>query len=104
MWRKFVLFVGLYVSVAFVGVAETPNYGGVLKVALASEPGTLDMQLTTGVAASIPARHVFEGLFAFDENYTPRPMLLEDWELSADGKTVTFYLRKGVLFHNGKEL
>ncbi|MCD6541252.1 ABC transporter substrate-binding protein [Candidatus Bipolaricaulota bacterium] len=85
-------------------LAEEPKYGGTLKVALASEPGTLDMQLTTGVAASIPARHIFEGLFAFDENYTPKPMLLESWERSPDGKTVTFHLRKGVLFHNGKEL
>ena len=35
-------------------LAEEPKYGGTLKVALASEPGTLDMQLTTCVAASIP--------------------------------------------------
>lgn len=78
--------------------------GGTLNVALASEPGTLDMALSTGVAASIPARHVFEGLFAFDKDYNPEPMLLESWELSNDGTVATFVLRKGVNFHNGDEM
>lgn len=75
--------------------------GGTLKVALASEPGTLDSALTTGVAASIPSRHVFEGLFAFDKDYRPQPLLLDSWELSEDGTVATFHLREGVKFHNG---
>ncbi len=85
-------------------MADEPKYGGTFRCALASEPGTLDMQMTTGVAASIPARHVLEGLFAFDATYTPQPMLAESWELSADGTVATFHLRHGVLFHNGKEM
>ena len=85
-------------------LAEEPKYGGTLKVALASEPGTLDMQMSTGVAASIPARHIFETLFAFDEDYAPRPLLLESWELSDDGTVATLHLRQGVKFHNGKEM
>ena len=81
-----------------------PRYGGTLRGALASEPGKLDMQMDTGVAASIPARHILEGLFAFDENYTPQPMLALNWELNETGTVATFYLRRGVLFHNGKEM
>ena len=84
--------------------ADEAKYGSTLRVSLASEPGKLDMVLDSGVAASIPARHILEGLFAFDESYTPQPMLALRWELDETGTIATFYLRRGVLFHNGKEM
>jgi len=89
---------------SLVAYADAPQYGGTLRVALASEPGKLDMVLDSGVAASIPARHLLEGLFAFDKNYAPQPMLALSWELDANGTVATFYLRRGVLFHNGEEM
>jgi len=84
--------------------ADAPAYGNTLRVALASEPGKLDMVLDSGVAASIPARHILEGLFAFDENYAPQPMLALSWNLDETGTVATFNLRRGVLFHNGEEM
>ena len=33
-----------------------------------------------------------------------RPMLAENWEIDRDGKRYVFHLKKGVKFHNGKEL
>jgi len=81
--------------------AAEPAYGGTLRCAIVADPETLDMHMTTSVPASYPARHMVEGLFAFDENYTPQPMLAESWELDETGTVATFYLRQDVLFHNG---
>ena len=96
-----VLLIGASLSVAG---EDGPRYGGTLRTALASEPGKLDMQMDTGVAASIPARHILEGLFAFDKDYTPQPMLALSWDLDETGTVATFYLRRGVLFHNNEEM
>lgn len=40
----------------------------------------------------------------FDKNLVMKPKLLESWEVSADTKTWTFHLRKGVKFSDGVEL
>lgn len=84
--------------------ADEPVYGGTLRCAIVADPETLDMHMTTSIPASYPSRHIVEGLFAFDESYTPQPMLAESMELDATGRVATFNLRRGVLFHNGKEM
>lgn len=47
-------------------------------------------------------------LFDFLVGVTPEgklgPGIAERWEISADGKAWTFYLRRGVKFHNGEDL
>jgi len=40
----------------------------------------------------------------YGEDFTIQPTLAEKWELNPDGKSYTFYLRKGVQFSNGKEM
>lgn len=49
------------------------------------------------------ALQMVEGLVGYDEGGTPQPLLAEKVDLSADGKTYTFALRRGVKFHNGAE-
>ena len=39
---------------------------------------------------------VYEGLFDYDNDGKMVPILAESYDMSADGKTVTFKLRKGV--------
>ncbi len=43
---------------------------------------------------------VFETLMGVDEQGNSVPKLAESWEISPDGKTYTFHLRKGVKFHD----
>jgi len=86
------------------GAAE-PRYGGTLRVALPTEPPGLDP--TTRTAAVIDRvlyNNVFQGLVRINGEGEVVPSLASNWEISGGGSVYTFYLRKGVRFHNGEEL
>ncbi|MDR1971865.1 MAG: ABC transporter substrate-binding protein [Treponema sp.] len=44
---------------------------------------------------------VYNGLVEIDADFKQTPGLAERWEMSADGRTWTFSLRRGVRFHDG---
>ena len=60
--------------------------------------------MTSAQAARNINLHVFETLYARDENARPVPDLAEGVTISPDGLTYVFTLRRGVKFHNGKEM
>ncbi|MCG7343404.1 ABC transporter substrate-binding protein [Sporosarcina sp. ACRSL] len=76
--------------------------GGDLRVAVPSEPPTLDTHVNTTTISSNIARNIFETLLTFDSKGEIQPMLAESYE--EDGNTITFKLRQGVTFHNGEEM
>lgn len=45
--------------------------------------------------------NVVESLVALRADLSIGPMLADSWDISADGRTYTFHLRHGVLFHDG---
>ena len=83
---------------------EQPRFGGVLKVATNGEPPSLDPHWSPSVMTSRPMWHVFETLFTFDADFNPIPLLAEGHALAEGGQRYTITLRKGVRFHNGKDL
>jgi len=84
--------------------AGQPKKGGSLKVAIFGEAPSLDPMFTTATITKNLASQMFEGLVSNDFKLRPQPDLAESYEMSRDGKTATFRLRKGVTFHNGKEM
>lgn len=47
---------------------------------------------------------VFETLVMMNQNKEFKPLLAESWDISVDGKTYTFHLRKNLKFHDGTPL
>lgn len=66
-----------------------------------AEPKTLDPHDTTDMVSAMVQRHVFEGLFDFDEKCNIVPELVDSYTVSEDATVWTFDLKKGVKFHDG---
>ncbi|BBB89458.1 MAG TPA: ABC transporter substrate-binding protein [Methylomusa anaerophila] len=47
---------------------------------------------------------IYNSLVELDADFKLTPALAEKWEMAPDGKTWTFYLRQGVVFHDGTPL
>ena len=75
--------------------------GGTLFASVTPEPAGLAAGINISSPAVVISASIFDGLVSYDQDYKPQPQLAESWEESADGKTITFHLRKGVLWHDG---
>ena len=74
-------------------------------LAMVAEPQTLDPMASTADLVGTIMQHVYETLYTFDAKWNVVPMLAEAMpKVSADGKTYTIALRRGVMLHNGREL
>jgi len=73
-------------------------------VAIYSNPTSLSLIGNTDLNSSQIASLISDGLVAYDANGHYVPMVARAWELAPDGKTLTFHLRDGVLWHDGERL
>ena len=71
---------------------------------LATNPATLDPARINDIYGRTIANQLFDGLVEFDGALAIRPAIAETWTASRDGLEWTFTLRKGVKFHNGREV
>src|SRR4030095_10701984 len=85
-------------------LAQAPRKGGDVVIAISQAPPSLDAHITSAQAARNVNLHMYETLYARDESAKAVPELAEGVNISADGLSYTFPIRKGVKFHNGKEL
>ncbi len=67
-------------------------------------PITLDPAISSELSSHMYIMQIFSGLVYLDNELKPAPDIAERWERSPDGKTYTFFLRKGVKFQNGREV
>jgi len=81
-----------------------PKRGGMITVGTGTDVVAVDPHVTSASITAGVMNHVFERLVGYGENLELVPILAERWEVSPDLKTYLFFLRKGKLFHNGREM
>src|SRR5215470_15073367 len=83
---------------------EKPKRGGTITIGRNHDADTLYPGRSTGLSAIATNMLLYDGLVLHDFQMKIRPALAERWEVSPDGLTWTFYLKKGVKFHCGAPL
>ena len=78
--------------------------GGEIILVQGSNPPSLDAMSTSSQASRNINMNIYETLYGFSEHTAPIPILAETVVVSDDGLTYRFPLRKGVKFHNLKEM
>ena len=97
MKRLAVLMSVLVIVLAGTAIAG-PKQGGTLVFGRGGDSVGLDPAYETDGNSFMICDNIFEALvFYQDESTALEPGLAESWEISADGKTYTFHLRKGAV-------
>ena len=65
---------------------------------------SLDPVWTTATATRNFALMVYEGLYGRDQQFVPRPLMVEGHVIDDDGKRWTMTLREGLLWHDGTKV
>lgn len=82
-------------------LAEEPRQGGTIRVAINADIVSTD-GFNRDANTDTVLHHIGEGLVAYRDDLSVGPALADSWTLSDDGRTYSFTLREGALFHNGQ--
>jgi peptide/nickel transport system substrate-binding protein len=80
------------------------KYGGRIVWALEQDPVHVAPFGATLTSNHWGKQAAYDSLVEWDKSLNLHPALAESWKIAPDQKSITFNLRKGVKFHNGKEL
>ena len=88
--------------------ALAQKQGGTLRLYHRDSPASMSILEEATVSTVMPMMPVFNNLVVYDQHVPQNslssivPELAESWAWSDDGKTLTFKLRQGVKWHDGK--
>ncbi len=102
--RRIKLLLAATVSLALLSCGGVPRDFSALELSLPEDPTSLDPAMIVDVSGGSVATKLFNGLVRFDEEMNVAPDVAAEWEISEDGLTYTFSLRRDVRFHNGRPL
>jgi peptide/nickel transport system substrate-binding protein len=90
------------------GSAIAQKYGGTLRVFHRDSPANMSIHEEGTISVIAPIMPIFNNLVVFNQHEKQNrldnivPDLAESWNWSEDGKDLTFKLRQGVKWHDGK--
>ncbi|MFA6148982.1 MAG: peptide-binding protein [bacterium] len=82
-------------------VPDVPAYGDAIVEGSIGDVSGFLTAVTSDASSHEAAGYVFNGLVRYDKDLKLEGELAESWEISPDGKRITFHLRKGVKWHDG---
>jgi oligopeptide transport system substrate-binding protein len=85
-------------------VQPVPTPSTRIVIHLPKEPATLDWNLSSRRIDYLVIQNLQEGLVEIGPKHQPLPVLAKSWDISPDGMTYTFHLRKDVVWSDGKPL
>ncbi len=77
---------------------------GYIYFRIAADPSNLDPAMITDVTGGSIAAKLFNGLVRIGPGLKIIPDMAQSWDVSKDGLSYTFRLKKGVKFSNGREV
>jgi len=80
----------------------TPRRGGSVTVHVTGDQRTLNPALRASTGVYVISGKIMEAMVDLNAKGEPEPVLATAWESTPDGKTITFKLRQGVSWHDGK--
>jgi peptide/nickel transport system substrate-binding protein len=84
--------------------AEQPKTGGILTMGINKDLTMMNAMVRTQSTDRSIRDLMYDSLLGIDTKGEIQPNLAEAWDLSTDGKVYTFRLRKGVKFHDGRDM
>jgi peptide/nickel transport system substrate-binding protein len=88
--------------------AAEPKQGGVLRMYHRDSPGSASIHEGATYSVNVPFMPIYNNLVIYDQKVAQNsvesivPDLAESWAWSADNKILTFKLKQGVKWHDGK--
>ena len=86
------------------GCQKDDGSNRVMKYDVRKSAADIDPQFSTSETSKIIIANTFEGLFRYNQKGEIENVLAESWEVSNDGKTYTFNIKKDVKWSNGENL
>ena len=107
-FRRLAAAIALISGMLAAGPAGAQKSGGILQMLDFASPASMSIHEEATIAAVMPMMGVFNNLVIYDQHVPQNsldsivPDLATSWAWSEDGKELTFKLRHGVKWHDGK--